>query len=363
MNKRVYLHIGHLKTGTTYLQDFCQRHRQGLAQWGVLYPEAGTTLRPGTEHPSGNHGVLALGLMHRHGLPVPKWYRAMRAKHPERYDSEAQWTALRHQISQSPCPSALISSEFFISYGSSPRSRECLHLAAHFLRDFEVRVCCYLRRPDHMIQSFYNEIVKTGAPMARLRGNVSKYRNTPYLDYASALGPWVETYGKDSVIIRNYDRLMEQDIVADFSKLLECPALKEMRAGILTSNSRIPNALIELKRLHNGFPKASQSDSFTQAADTLNRGGFLIADEQVSLFSQSDRAFLFEHTTKQNERLRSLFEWPSDFAFFENFSDIFDDPEEMISEQDAAIRYSGIVSFLSTAKKRRLSSTVSSKQG
>jgi hypothetical protein len=38
--KRIYLHIGAPKTGTTYLQAVCGRNRDALAARGVLYPDA-----------------------------------------------------------------------------------------------------------------------------------------------------------------------------------------------------------------------------------------------------------------------------------------------------------------------------------
>ena len=38
MPKRVFIHVGAPKTGTTYLQDLLWRHREELARLGVLYP-------------------------------------------------------------------------------------------------------------------------------------------------------------------------------------------------------------------------------------------------------------------------------------------------------------------------------------
>ena len=42
MKKKLYLHIGMGKTGTTALQDFFAHNRQALGEMGISYPERGT---------------------------------------------------------------------------------------------------------------------------------------------------------------------------------------------------------------------------------------------------------------------------------------------------------------------------------
>jgi hypothetical protein len=50
MSRRVYVHVGAPKTGTTYLQDRLGRNAKALARHGVHIPSRGPIERPGTFH-------------------------------------------------------------------------------------------------------------------------------------------------------------------------------------------------------------------------------------------------------------------------------------------------------------------------
>jgi len=62
-DKKLILHIGQPKTGTTSIQRFCLNHRNHLLQQGVLYPDAG---RHGPGHP---HFEPQFLVSHRSKLP------------------------------------------------------------------------------------------------------------------------------------------------------------------------------------------------------------------------------------------------------------------------------------------------------
>ena len=49
-NRRVYLHIGAPKTGTTYLQDRLARNTRSLSSHGVTLPTRSPVVSPGLFH-------------------------------------------------------------------------------------------------------------------------------------------------------------------------------------------------------------------------------------------------------------------------------------------------------------------------
>ena len=67
-SKRVFLHIGTHKTGTTAIQAFLMKNEQGLRQQGILFPVSG---RPERDASVGfGHHLLARSLTGGHGIEV-----------------------------------------------------------------------------------------------------------------------------------------------------------------------------------------------------------------------------------------------------------------------------------------------------
>ena len=300
---------------------------------------------------TGNHGVLALGLLDNIGLRTPRWYRAWRTKNPDVYDPQVQWEKAVSEVTESPCPMAVISSEFFIGFGRGPRAKQCIDTVHAFLEPFDVRIVCYLRRPDNMIESFYNQVIKTGDAVQRLYGDVSRYRDKPVLDYVRALSPWVDRFGREHVIVRNYDRLIDGDLVADFFSIIgksEASALGGIEG---TRNPRIPNALVELKRFCNVLQNSPrQEQQINHALSILADSVDLVPDRLVSTLSENDRRFLYQHTMDLNERLQSLLGDAAEQPFFEDPDSILKSEGEAVTDLQAAERYAGLLSLLITVQ-------------
>ena len=126
--KKLILHIGQSKTGTTSFQSFCFKHRKRLLADGTLYPEAGLLFT--------HHRNLAL---HYKG---------------EKRDS-AMVAQLKQEIAAADCERVLISCESFEDMNASQ--------AAEFLEDFsdmDVSIVCSLRNRLGWIESMYAEYVK-----------------------------------------------------------------------------------------------------------------------------------------------------------------------------------------------------------
>ncbi|MFC3057522.1 hypothetical protein [Paenirhodobacter populi] len=88
------------------------------------------------------------------------------------------------------------------------------HLTRHL--DMEVRIVCYLRRPDHLMEALYKQRVKTGDikpwPLRYLDAN--KWE----CDYLPVLDAFADRFGGEHISVRPYARphLKDGDIVADF---------------------------------------------------------------------------------------------------------------------------------------------------
>ena len=137
--KRIILHVGLEKTGTTYLQNVFSSNRERLSHAGILYPEAGVE--------DGHHYWLAKAL--GFAFQYEDFDRTRLAEVKKRFNSE---------LENSDCQTILISSEHF----DFNLSIEACEQVKCFLSDFDVSIVIFLRNQIDYAQSLYIEHVKWG---------------------------------------------------------------------------------------------------------------------------------------------------------------------------------------------------------
>ena len=91
MIETIYLHIGHHKTGTTAIQQFCTHNTSTLKELGYLIPETGLV-------EGGHHGLTSV------------WYR--RKGIPDCAEDEIK--RLLRELSNSSLKYAIVTSENFV---------------------------------------------------------------------------------------------------------------------------------------------------------------------------------------------------------------------------------------------------------
>jgi len=135
MTERVYLHVGLLKTATTFLQDALWLHKADLGERGLLLP--GRHRR--------RHLIASLDLR-----ADPKLARRSGdVAHP--------WQDLVDEILAWPGPAAVISHEFF-----APAAEEHIRRAVDSLHGVEVHVVITARVLTELAPSLWQEWVKNG---------------------------------------------------------------------------------------------------------------------------------------------------------------------------------------------------------
>ena len=126
--KKLVLHIGQSKTGTTSFQSFCFKHRKALLAEGTLYPE--------------------VGLHYTHHRTLARHYKG-----EQRDDALVQ--RLKQEIAATDCEKVLLSCESFEDLSFAQ--------ASELLEDFselDISVVCTLRNRVDWVQSMYAEYVK-----------------------------------------------------------------------------------------------------------------------------------------------------------------------------------------------------------
>ncbi len=187
--KSVFLHIGLHKTGSTALQKFLRDNAELLRAKGCLYPLSG---RPPRDSFMFGHHLLPWSLSRdKNLLPV--------------------WDKLAAELDTSTATRVIISSEEF----EFVRRRDAIQSVLKRLPDCTVRLVCYLRRQDRLIESEYNQFVKDGGGFASIEEFAKRMQGR--LNYLELLERWESVFGLSNIIVRVYEQeQLRGDLYADF---------------------------------------------------------------------------------------------------------------------------------------------------
>lgn len=219
MTKRVLIHTGPGKTGSSALQQWLTTHRQELLEAGVLYPAHGLD---GNGVSSGNREEL-MDIVEVDGKPR----HVVNAKKAE---------ALRASLSASSCHTLLLSSEFFF-----PAIVDLQKVLP------EAEFVAYVRNPIELIESNYNQSVK--------RHDETKPFTPPERFHAGVfahVGRLLSTKSPPRLVLRPYgdDLFVGGDIVSDLLDVAKVAGLAPMPQRV---NASYTLPALEFKRHANHF--------------------------------------------------------------------------------------------------------------
>ncbi len=203
--RKLFIHIGTNKTGTSAIQRFLNSKRKELATQGLLYPSTGCAGEA--------HYEITRILGFDYGKPAVT--QAERTVFLKKFKTE---------LENSRCELCVISSENFVL----PKNVE---LVRELFADFDCRIVVYFRRHDHWWVSAYNQAVRAVSRPPWARGfqgflNFSRRRNPKLGNYRALLNGWTEVFGQENIIVRPYERVQNQpNIIADFLTAIGCADL------------------------------------------------------------------------------------------------------------------------------------------
>lgn len=247
--KKVILHIGTGKTGTSSIQNFLHTHHDALRmQHGVLYPKTGLVS-------SSHFGEM----IHAH-YDLPAWL----AKSDVHV---AELKKLRQEIDDFSGNVVILSCENLYHHLAAE------HLAAlgNLLAGLEVHVVCYVRRQDLYMESAWKQQVKVGAMRMPFEQFLVRHTETEFLgevhgNYYRMLLPWATSFGKSRLHIRIFDPVTwpGRDLIQDFVQALGLPSEIGKLPRIEITNVAMPSELMRLLCKINSLRlvEASQQETF-----------------------------------------------------------------------------------------------------
>ncbi|MDX8502976.1 hypothetical protein RFM99_31930 [Mesorhizobium sp. VK4C] len=294
---RLILHIGTHKTGSTALQHFLSANGKGLGDHGICYASpihefnfnsiANTFLKDGSE--KFRYFLLKnLGKAERNGA------HTIIASSENLY---AMVRYLRRFKTEETSAEALAKERHLIE-----------RLRAAIPGHVECHVLCYVRRPDHYLESLYNQNVKRGD---LLTGDVIDFLNAinDILDYHSYLSIWRDVFGSRACSVRTYEAALP-NLIDDFVRhVLGIGDISAFTQPHLRANERLSRDVLEYKRARNEHIPYSESK--------LERRVYAMVDKRITgtnnnhqYLAPDERAALLSRLEPCMERLRREFALP-----------------------------------------------------
>ncbi|SEJ82996.1 hypothetical protein SAMN05428950_103378 [Sphingomonas sp. OV641] len=180
--RRAIVHIGHKKTGTTFIQNQFHASRSDLLDAGVIYP-----------FPEPNHSFALSGLFHQRlgeRAPSPR----------NRYvlDREGSLSAINEELQASEWHTLVLCAESLAGF-----SREELSAFSKWLTEFvdATQIVFVVRDPVDWAVSVAQQHLKT-------RGDVERLLNEPEAPrWSNIIRRFAEVFGRGAITVLEYERL------------------------------------------------------------------------------------------------------------------------------------------------------------
>jgi hypothetical protein len=228
---KVVLHIGVHKTGTTAIQRTLHHNSASLIERGYFYQPPG----PG-EH---NHHLIADGLKVHAANETKEWAsKALRA--------------LFEQAAAAGCHTCIVSSEMFVESPDIGLIRDIL--AGHSLQ-----IIAYLRPPDEIVVSAYNETVRDSFKRWPRNLDERPFQYDP--SYWNVLSGWLAVFGPSQLTLAPFDvsQWPQYDLVLDFLRMIGIEEIFLPYRDLTEAdmNFSLPASLIEVVRMTNAMVRMS----------------------------------------------------------------------------------------------------------
>ena len=302
MTKKLILHIGTQKTGTTSIQNYLAANRKLLAKQGVCYPvDLGGYRAVAKERNAHVLDRAAVGRAKPSAQTdedralVPAQLKRLRG-HMKRYDT------------------LLLSDERIWSDGTAYKKYwPNMHAVISELGFDEVELILYLRRQDHYCESRWNQVVKCGVSatgdIAWLLQERPSYARSNF--YGEYLDKVEAEFGRQNIHVRIFERpkLVNGDAVDDFMQVAGLSA-DERFVRPQNANPTLTCNCAQIKRWANEAPTCRKlGDNFLRGA--ISAVSAASAEAPSSVFTPEERTAFLAQFEAGNERLaRDYFGMP-----------------------------------------------------
>lgn len=292
----VYLCIGTMKTGTTSLQSFMRRNAVELDKQGYCYPQIPVFGK-------NTHNRNASFLIYR------STNEDENKKKSEEWEVRKKGYEIVAETAQN-YENIVLSEELI--WHHSKRKNFWAEMKEEFERiGCQVKIVVYLRRQDELVQSLWNQNVKSDQRWYITFAefiNEKQYSYFP-LNYYRKLNQIAEAVGKENVIVRVYEAGQfggsQNNLISDYTSALGIELNDNFKKLDASANQRMRGNFIEIKRIANSVPEYREMSNFLveyiMKADEAKEE--LCPSGKTSLFSYEEQNAFMNQYLKSNERV------------------------------------------------------------
>lgn len=293
--KKIILHIGCEKTGSTSIQRFLFKNRKVLLKThGILYP---ISLTSPYSHSRGNHTRLGIYTCDENKKLAKRLSKRVNL---DKFREEIEKKFSR-EIENTSFNMLLLSNEWLHRVRNP---QEFLRLKTFLGKvSDEIEIVLYIRRQDKLALSRYSTSIKAGnfKPF-RFPNPHKRQGRLPYLyDFYSIYENWVNFFGRGNVKIRIFDpeKLTGQDVVRDFISFLDIPS--NGFTFIPPKNTSLTDSGIRIMRQMNYISRRFRMPTFVRKP--LIQIFSLIFSGKPHLSSKNQCASFLSRFSESNKRL------------------------------------------------------------
>lgn len=298
--KKLYLHIGMPKTGTSALQSFFTKNRERLCEDGIWYPEFNARFKVEEKQKgfSGNAGFLL-----------------------ECSVSPEEMSQGQRQTFEDICNRLQNSDKDILLSDEGLFWRNAIVYKNLVDRGFDVKVIVCLRRQDLWGESYWNHGVKTGSETRSCFDFIQERE----LDYYKWVKRIAAVVGKDNVIVSVYESGggRSEDIFTTFLGILGIHSVENYQKDVYQVNPSLSANFTEIKRNFNNIPN---SNIFMASVSEILEEGkrYALTNEKTihapSFLSREERVAIIEKYHESNTMLAKEF-LGREFLFDETVDD------------------------------------------
>jgi len=276
--KKLYIHIGVHKTGTTSIQNQLLKYRYDLLKSNAFY------------------------------IPTSGLLNSISSK--REYDSilvNRVKEELYNQILKFNSISSFITSSEHLS-GSALTGYDNSDLMVKMLSDItsdlgcEIKIIIYIRRQDKYVESLYSHMIEGGYSI-KFDSFISDFKDG-YYDWNRLISSYEKFFGMENILVRSYDEVINKTgFFKDFCSLVNIPIISDYRANV---GSNI--ASVELQRICNEKLDNETAKEITKSIRRYNRSFSRGSEIPKNIFfSLNDRKKFLEKYSESNNQVCKRF--------------------------------------------------------
>lgn len=275
MKKKLYLHIGFHKTGTSSIQEYLDYNRDSLLNQGIYYLKSLDSKFPGN-----------VDLSWAFNKNPPKWSNF----NPEK--AEQVKSFYNKQLNVNLGEILIISSEYFCILERQPNSLKELK---SFLIDFDVRIVSYVRDPMEFLISLYSHALRANAVSYDLKTYLSNHYNFFAADFHERLKPWVNIFGREKMIVKKYspNGFFKENIIDDFFNAIGAEVnvsisqVPYSNVGIhVWLNSAYMNIASSKMDDENKNELQSELLKISKSLPKVNKAKYLLSEQDINIYNK-----------------------------------------------------------------------------